>query len=94
MEDDFGTTDDEEIADDNDSEFSEVVLLPSKRCAPPTNDEIAEEVQQWKSNPAVKQFFWEMFADEFKERENELIQTVADKVSKDSQEKQTNTTTV
>ena len=88
MEDDFGTTDDEEIADDNDSEFSEVVLLPSKKCAPPTNDEIAEEVQQWKSNPAVKQFFWEMFADEFKEREDALIQTVADKVSKASQEKQ------
>ena len=88
MEDDFRTTDEEEIADDNDSEFSEVVIMPSKKCAPPTNDEITEEVQHWKSNPAVKQFFWEMFADEFKEREDALIQTVADKVSKDSQEKQ------
>ena len=80
-DDHFSTTDDEVDNDDNNSVTSEVVVLPTK---PPTQDEIEEEVQQWKKNPAVKQFFWEMFADEFKERETEMIKTVTDKVSKEN----------
>ena len=34
-------------------------------------------------NPAVKQFFWEMFADQFKEREDAMFKSVSDMVSKE-----------
>ena len=62
-----------------------MVILPNKKSEP-TDEDIEEEVKCWKKNPAVKQFFWEMFEDRFKERENAMIKSVTNKVSKKDQE--------
>ena len=85
LDDNFGDTDNEENDfDDNDSDFLEVVIMLNKNVRP-SEEEMKEEVECWKKNPAVREFFWEMFADQFKEREDALIKTVTDKVTNNDQ---------
>ena len=83
LDDDFSMNedDDNDETNDNDSEFSEVVIMPKKGSGP-TQAEIDEEVEHWKTNPEVKNFFWDMFSDQFKEREEAMIQSVMERVAK------------